>query len=258
MVDKSSGSGSESPGLVSRDAPARGWRHWRPWLLLLAAVVLLAGGAVFARWRAPPKALGEGPLDGDLIIVVRSAGGAKDNLRVEEPGALPVRASDWMSLEVHFNQPAFTYLVWLDCQGQAVPLYPWNYDSIEVKDLHQPPPVRRPAKVIMSPTLGTGWKFGRRGGLETVLLLARRTPLGESTQLGSLLGALPTAKMRQRDELAILGLGVGAGSVSTLLAANRGPEEEARAADEPLRAALLRLREHFELIRAVRFAHEGE
>jgi hypothetical protein len=185
-------------------------------------------------------------------------GAPRDNLRVEEPGALPVRASDWMSVEVHFNQPAFTYLVWLDCQGQAVPLYPWNYDSIEVKDLNQPPPLRRPAKVIFSPTLGTGWRFGPRGGLETVLLLARRTPLGEGTRLGSLLGTVPTAKMRLRDEVAVLGLGVGSDSVSTLLASNRGPEEEARAADESLGPLLVRLRHHFELIRAVRFAHEGE
>jgi hypothetical protein len=257
MVDKSPRGGSESPGLFQRDAPSRGWRRWRPWLLL-AAVILLAGGAVFARWRGPLKSPGEVPLDGELIIVVRSAGGAKDSLRVEEPGALPVQASDWMSVEVHFNQPAFTYLVWLDCQGQAVPLYPWNYDSIEVKDLNQPPPVRRPAKVIMSPTLGTGWKFGQRGGLETVLLLARRTPLGEGTRLGLLVGALPVAKVRLRDEVAVLGLGVGSDSVSTLLASNRGPEEEARAADESLRPLLVRLRHHFELIRAVRFAHEGE
>ena len=59
-------------------------------------------------------------------------------------------------------------------------------------------------------------------------------------------------------QAAVLGLGAGSDSVSTLLASNRGPEEEARAADEPLRALLVRLRGHFELIRAVRFAHEGE
>jgi hypothetical protein len=257
MGDKRLKSGSDTPGLLQREVPSRGSRRWRPWLLL-AALVLLAGGAVFALWRGPLKSPGETPLDGELIIVVRSAGGAKDSLRVEEPGALPVRVSDWMSVEVHFNQPAFTYLVWLDCQGQGVPLYPWNYDSIEVKDLNQPPPARRPAKVIISPTLGTGWKFGQRGGLETVLLLGRRTPLSEGTRLGSLLGTPPTAKVRLRDELAVLGLGVGSDSVFTLLASNRGPEEEARAADEPLRALLLRLRDHFELIRAVRFAHEGE
>ena len=34
--------------------------------------------------------------------------------------------------------------------------------------------------------------------------------------------------------------------------------QKVRAADEPLRALLVRLHDHFELIRVVRFAHEGE
>jgi hypothetical protein len=257
MVDQSLNSNSDSQGCPPRETPSGGSQRWRFWLLL-AVLILLASGAVLAWWRGSLTSPGETPLDGELNIVVRSAGGVKDNLRVEDPGALPVRANDWMSVEVHLNQPAFTYLVWLDCNGQAVPLYPWNYDSIEVTDLDQPPPARRPAKVIISPTLGTGWQFGPRGGLETVLLLARRTPLSESTRLGTLLGSLPTAKLGPRDELAILGLGGGSGSVSMMLASNRGPEEGVRAADEPLRALLVRLRDYFELIRAVRFAHAGE
>jgi hypothetical protein len=245
--------------MVDPQREVRAWRvrGWRPWLLL-AALVLLTGGALSAWWCAPLERPGEAPLDGELSVVVRPAEGAKKSLSVEEPGALPVRAGDFLSVEVHYNQPAYTYLVWLNCEGQAVPLYPWNYDSLDVKDLNQPPPARRPSKVIINPTLGTGWKFGRRGGLETVLLLARRTPLGEGTQLGALLGTVPTAKARRRDEVVVLGWGVGADSVSTLLAANRGPEEEARAADEPLGALLGRLRAHFELLRAVRFAHADE
>ncbi len=257
MLDTSQESGCDSGGRLAQRAPSGGSRRRRSWLLL-GALALLAGGALFAWWRGPLKRPAEVPLDGELIVVVRSAEGAKDNLRVEEPGALPVRAGESMSLEVHFNQPAFTYLVWVDCDGQAIPLYPWNYDSIEVKDLNEPPPARRPAKVVISPTLGTGWKFGQRGGLETALLLARRTPLSEGTRLGSLLGSLPPAKLRLRDEVTVLGLGGGADSVSTLLALNRGSEADAGTADEPLQALLVRLRDHFELIRAVRFAHEGD
>jgi hypothetical protein len=146
--------------------------------------------------------------------------------------------------------------VWLDSQGKVVPLYPWNYDSLDVTDIDEPPPARRPARVVISPTLGTGWRFGQASGLETVLLLARRTPLEAETRLGALVPRLPPAPMRRRDEVAVLGLDNGADSVTTLLALNRGGEAEARAADESLRAMLVSLREHFELIRAVRFAHE--
>jgi hypothetical protein len=226
--------------------------------LVLASVVLLAGGAGFAWWRSALQTAPKVPLDGELTVAVRSVGGSARSLLVEEPGALPVHADDWLSVEVHFNQLAYSYLVWLDCQGQAVPLYPWNYDALEVKDLHQPPPARLPSKVVINPTLGTGWRLGPRGGLETILLLARRTPLPEGTHLDALLGTVPTAAVRQRDEFVVMGLQSGSDSVSTLLASNRGPEEEARAADEPVRELLGRLRPYFELIRAVRFAHEGQ
>src|SRR3989442_13540056 len=112
MVDKSLESGSEP----QREPPARGSRGWRPWLLL-AGLVLLAGGAVFARWRGPLQLPREAPLDGELIIAVRSAGGGKGNLLVEGPGALPVRAGGLMGVGVPFTPLALRPLVWLVCQG---------------------------------------------------------------------------------------------------------------------------------------------
>jgi hypothetical protein len=192
-----------------------------------------------------------------LTVLIRPAD-SRDFLVVEEPGAVPVRAGAAMGLQVNYNQPMFSYLVWLDSQGQVVPLYPWNNDRVEVADANEPPPVRIASKVVMSPGLGTGWTFGPRGGVETVLLLARRTALGKDTHLGSLLGSLPPTSMRSRGEVAVLGLDRGSEAASTLLALNRGTEEEARAVDQPLLARLEQLRDHFELIRVVRFAHEGE
>jgi hypothetical protein len=139
-----------------------------------------------------------------------------------------------------------------------VPLYPWNNDRVEVVDANQPPPVRIASKRVMSPGLSTAWTFGPRGGLETVLLLARRTPLGEDTKLGSLLGSMPPTPMRRRDEVVVLGLDRGSDAASSLVTLNRGTEEEARAVDQPLLARLDQLRDQFELIRVIRFAHEGE
>jgi hypothetical protein len=230
--------------------------------LLLALLALLTGGAVLiARQGNSPggPAPSETALEVELRVTVKSSPDAEQVLGIEEADAVPVRAGGWMNLEIHFNQPMFAYLVWLDSQGRATPLYPWNNDATEVTDVNQPPPLRRASQAVLSPmTLGGGWKFGQREGIETVLLLARRTPLDNGVRLGDLLGKPPTSKIRLPSEVSVLGLDPGKDSVSTLLSLNRGSEEEAQAADEPWRALLVRLRDHFELIRAVRFVHEGK
>lgn len=240
---------------AARPAP----RVLRPRSALFVGLAVLAAGALVwlgvALAGRPPD---PGPLDGKLIVVVRAPDRAAEARPVEEPGALPVRPGGMMSLQVELNQPAFTYLVWLDSDGAAVPLYPWNHDTLQVRDVNAPPPARRAAAVIYNPPVGGGWKFGPTPGLDTVLLLVRRTHLDPGTRLGDVLGAVPPPARLHPDEVTVFGLGPGRDSVATLLALPRGPEAEARAADEPLRAAMLRLRDHFELIQAVRFAHDGK
>lgn len=261
MVEKEleSSSASQEPTLTAARSP-HGPRRW-PWLVL-GVLALLAGGGAFAAWwyGSPEQPKAGELLEGKLIVLLRPSQQHKGELlAVEEAGAAPVRFGGSFAVEFRFKEPACGYLVWLDCEGQLVPLYPWNHDSVEVKDVNQPPPVRRAWTVVFSPpTAGVSWKIGKKSGLETVLLLGRRTPLDEGTRLGPLFGTLPVPKVRHRGEVAILGLDGGADSVSTLLSLNRGPEDESRAVDEPLRALMLRLREHFELIRAVRFAHVEE
>lgn len=234
----------------------------REWITV-AAVLLLAGALVVylvIRQGASPAVDGSPePLKGELQVFVRSLEPGGETLLIDEPGALPVRAGQLMNLQVSLNQPAFVYLVWLDCEGRVVPLYPWNKeDEMQVKDVNEPVDAGR-GKVVRNPmTLGKGWTFGKRGGLETILLLVRRTALPDDVRLGGLLGTLPVAKMRMPDELAVLGLDHSDASVSTLLEQSRGNPEEARKADEPLRTLMGRLQKHFDLIRVVRFAHEGE
>jgi hypothetical protein len=236
-------------------------RTRRRWLWGAAAAVTLfaAIGVFFLGWgllQRPPEV----SLEGELIVIVMKKGGeGKESSRIEELGAVPVRAGDKMHLTVRFNQPACTYLVWLDSHGKAAPLYPWNQDNIEVKEVTQRPPDCQPVKIIFSPmTIGNGWEFDRQGGLETVLLLARRTPLGENVRLGALLGSAPVAKLRDPCEVAIFGLDRRKGSVESLLSLKRGSAAEVREVDASLLALMDRVKDEFELIRAVRFAHEGE
>lgn len=229
-------------------------RRGRLWLWIVA-LGFLAGGAYvvgrsgYAPWRGDP------PLTGELTVVIRPHD-SRETVLLEDPGTVPVRAGSWMTLQVNFNRPMFAYLLRLDPEGKVVPLYPWNNDRVEIADANEAPPVRRPTKVLLSPATTAGWPFGPRGGLETVLLLARRTPIGQDVQLGSLLDSMPPTKMRQREEVAVFGLDRGTDGISSLLSRNRGTEEEAQEADKPLLTRLDRLREHFELIRVVRFAHE--
>ena len=163
-----------------------------------------------------------------------------------------------MALDVHVNQPVFSYLVWLDGQGRVVPLYPWNFDRPDVTDIEQPPPKRIPTNILMSPPPGSGWDFGEQGGMETVLFLIRKTPLPEGTSVGKLIGDLPSpVPVREPAELAVFEVKDKAKSVTTVVSQARGDQAAAKAADEPLKAMLLRLSPHFDLVRAVRFAHVG-
>src|SRR5262249_22173894 len=102
------------------------------------------------------------------------------------------------------------------------------------------------------------WPLDDRDGLETVLLLARRTPLPREVDLGELIGAPPPAQLRDEREWATRGGDEGQEVNCLDLGAHRGIQEAARRIDDPLLRILGRLREHFEVIRAVRFAHKGK
>ena len=233
-------------------------RRQRPWLLPLA-IFVVGGGIALALWFSPKAPPAAGQLEGKLMVFVRPPEQGTESRLVEESGALPVRAGGIMSLQIQLNQPAYTYLIWLDTEGKAVPLYPWNAKELEITDIQQPPPLRQAAKLVYSPLFGGGWTFGSRGGMETVLLLARRTPLPEGTKLGSLLSPLPpTSDVLDPKAVALWGIDGGAQSVSSLLPKSAGQEAAPAELDAALRALLMRLAEHFELIRAVRFAHVGD
>jgi hypothetical protein len=186
---------------------------------------LAGAGVLIAFWPGlPGRPASADSLSGQLVVIVRPPERASEPRPIEEAGTLPVRADGAMSLQVQLDPPAYAYLVWLDSEGQVVPLYPWNHDSLEGRDVNQPPPARRPTGVLVNPPIGGGLKFGKRGGMETVLLLARRTPLAADVRLGPLIGTVPPPRMRHRDELVVLRLDPGADAISTLVERNRGPE----------------------------------
>jgi hypothetical protein len=181
----------------------------------------------------------------------------------KDPGALPVCNGELLRVGVSLNQPAHVYLLWLDSAGVVTPLYPWNVGPrIREKELVFPPRLPPRAEVI-SPAAqkdyqGMGWVMGGKSGLDTILLLARRDPLPPAFQFTDALGEVPVALgLRDPREGAVRGGDEGRPLSQVVLDQQRAPEPEARVIDEPLLRMMNRLREHFPVVRAVRFAHEG-
>src|SRR4051812_45764612 len=87
-------------------------------------------------------------LAGKLNVLVRPADRTIEPIAIEQTGAVPVQSGGAMCLDVQLNQPAYVYIVWFNSAGEIVPLYPWNNERLEITDIDEPPPNRRPGKHI--------------------------------------------------------------------------------------------------------------
>jgi serine/threonine protein kinase len=192
-------------------------------------------------------------LSGELILRIWMKGAhGKRGLRVDEPGALPVRTGELVHLEVLVNQPAYLYLLWLDGKGNVDRLYPWSRDS------QSPMEAILPLTHLDFPTeVDRGLPLQGPSGLETAILLARRSPLPGSTDLVKLIGAMPPAPLGDPLELAVLGFDPVRTTGKIDRRRHRGLGQSTERIDEPLLQLGERLRPHFELIRAVQFAYQS-
>ena len=99
------------------------------------------------------------------------------------------------------------------------------------------------------------------GGLETALLLVRRTPLPASIDLAASIGPLPSTPLRNELEVAMRGGDEGQLVEPLRVALHRGiDEEETVKIDDALLHLMERLKTswQFEAIKAWRFAYRGE
>jgi hypothetical protein len=168
---------------------------------------------------------------------------------------LPVRNGEWVHLKAVLNQPAYVYLLWVEPDGKVEMYYPWSrYDTVDT-----PPPLQTPRQELDSPEeRSKGWPMEGKSGLETILLLARREPLGREVKLGQVIGRLPPAPFAHPQEVVVRGFDHGQPVDALYVGLNRGGGKEAQEMDHPLLQSMERLREHFDLVRAVRFAHQGD
>jgi hypothetical protein len=227
----------------------------------------VAGLLVLVAWWLWPEAKSpsllrpgdDQPLGGKLLVRVWTRDGSKRGRQIGvDPRAVPVQEDEQLRLEAQLDRPAHAYLLWVDGKGKVTPLYPWNLDEIKHGALAVagPPPEMRPQAVVRSPVQESkGWDVDDTVGMDTMLLLARRTPLPASVNLDRLIGKLPAVPLGPPDEVVERGFDRGLLVAELSLDLNRGPKKEAKRIDDQLQRLAERLRDHFELIRAVQFAH---
>ena len=110
--------GKDATEVTAAPAPPPRRRRW-PWIAL-AGIVVAAVGIDYAMTRSPsrtgpdpatPKPAVVEPLTVDLAVTVWKREDTTKGLRIDDPKALPLRAKDYVRLEVRLNRPAYVYVV---------------------------------------------------------------------------------------------------------------------------------------------------
>ena len=112
-------------------------------------------------------------------------------LRLRDFGALPLRVGDKVRLEAEIEPAAYLYVVLIDTEGHAAPLYPWKPGDWKQRGTEQP----RTRLSLPEGAADAGWEIEKGpAGMDTLLLLARPTPLTPDTEadLRAALTGLPS------------------------------------------------------------------
>jgi hypothetical protein len=199
------------------------------------------------------------PLSGDLSVQVWSpqGHGPKQGWKVDDSESLPVLNGERVHLQVRLNRAAYVYLLWVTSEGKVLPLYPWSDPKLGFAG-----PISEPAPtaVVHCPVqLDAGWPVTGVSGLETALLLARETPLPQDIVLEREIGRVPASRAFSPREVVWLEYARGRPVARRLDLDHRdlGLNETQRI-DDPILNMMERLRPHFGLLKAVRFAHQGD
>jgi hypothetical protein len=174
---------------------------------LAASLTAWLGGAPFSVGEIPATRLDAVPGRAPSVVTDRrsvAAGyrgwidariwqrrGERGALRLNEPGAVPLRAGDLVRVEADIDPPAYLYVVMIEPGGTAAPLYPWQPGQWGSRLAVEGP--RR--QLLLPEQSDSGWEVGSGdAGMETLLLLARPTPL-EGVDLSALLSDLPPQRL---------------------------------------------------------------
>ncbi|HET6323186.1 MAG TPA: protein kinase [Planctomycetaceae bacterium] len=192
------------------------------------------------------------PQTADLNVIV---GDESKSQTFDQPGALPLRTGQQLRIEATTNRPAYLYLVWIDTQGVAQPVYPWKPGHWEALTTPEKPTNR----LKFPPDAGgSEWGYTVQGGagMETLVLLARDTPLPPGVVLKDLFADLPAQPIQNGQLLVWLENGERAESGTRSL----DFEKVKPLNSQSVKLKLLleqRLKSYFPLFRAVSLANRG-
>ncbi len=244
------------PPTVACPRPRR-FAHRTAWT---AAGLGVLGLAALAVWLLRPRnepapAPALAPLNGSIDIVIWEADNPRRrDLSLSDPAALPLKATDEIGVKVKMNRPAYLYVLWIDTQGKVEPVYPWTPGHWEER-----PAVEQPINELRRPEASDKFYPMQQGppGMETLLLLARETPLPPEVDLRAELGPLPP--QREQDMRATVWFENGDVVRNE---AGRAPRFDAKQLNDPVLQTQQRIREKlqplFSYTRAVSFANQGK
>jgi hypothetical protein len=199
------GSASTLPLAGPTPRPPAAAKGWRPRAVLAAGVAVPAVLAGLAWWwsaagagpaealpETPPKTGPAKPLAATLDLRVWKKEDTTNGLTLDGRGALPLRAGDYMRIEALASRPAYLYVIYLEADGTAAPLFPWRE-----YDWNNRPQERPRTELHLPDREGVDISPLAKGpsGIECVLLLAREQPL--SAEENALLRVLVSARPQQ-------------------------------------------------------------
>jgi hypothetical protein len=205
---------------------------------------------------APDSTALKGSID---VVVFDPDDPQRQNVRLNAPGVLPLKPGDRFAVEAEMKPPAYLYILWIDADGSVDPVYPWKPGHWEERPTEEKPVGRlRVPEAADRPFGGT---FGIKEsvqGMETLVLLARETPLPPGVDLKAELGDVRPQTLRTLRSTAWFENGAVVKNEPGRSAVNWDDEkinDPVWATQEQIRAKLGRL---FPYTRAVSFAVRGK
>ena len=142
----------------------------RQWTPVLFAALVIAG--IGSEGDAGIQGIGRDaePLKSLLHLRIDDpANPARRNLRLDQEGALPLKAHDRFRIEAKLNRPAYLYVFWIGSDGKVGPIYPWTRG-----DWDRPAREVKTDRLDLPPKTDKAWEIPAGDpGLEAVVLLAR-------------------------------------------------------------------------------------